>query len=183
MRTQLAWRAVSVLLAFSFLASSIDASGEGDQQIQTSIQKALRAYSLTVLSSVQDGSVTLSGRVHLCRDRLLAVEIVNRIHGVKAILDRIEVDGPRVPDSELKSKIDQIITGQIRKLGGFGFGSMRAKVHDGVVTLSGAAAAQLASPTIAQIADIVGVKDLSDQVHRVQQYETKWPSPVTIRVQ
>lgn len=173
-----------LLVALTLILSLTYVSGQSDQQIQTAVQKALRAYSLTTtLSSVQDGFVTLTGWVVMCRDRLLAVETVNRIHGVKGVDDRIDVSGPNIPNAQLKAQIDGIIKDRIRDLGGFGFGSISAHVQDGVVTLSGAAATELTVPTIDKIAGVVGVKNLIDHVLRVPRYENQWPSTIKVKVQ
>jgi osmotically-inducible protein OsmY len=170
-------RSYAVALTLTVALSSTNAFGRSDQEIQIAVQKALRAYSLvTVHFSVQKGSVTLHGVVSSCRDRLLVDETVSRIHGVRTIQDGIEVSGPRILDARLKTQIDKIIADRIRKLGGFGFGSMTVHVQDGAVTLSGAAAPELAVPAIYTIAGTVGVKNVIDHVLRVPHYEKIWRS-------
>ena len=160
------------------LALSTGAFGESDQDIRVAVQNALRAYSLpSIHSSVRDGSVSLKGAVNSCRDRLLADEMVSRIHGVKTIQDGIQVSGPQVPDTQLKTQIDKIIADRISKLGGFGFGSMIAHVQNGAVTLSGSAAPELAEPAIDQIAGTVGVKNVIDHVSLWPHLEPKWRPP------
>lgn len=125
---------------------------QSDAEIQMEAQNALRAYSLTTLvPSVQKGSVILKGTVNSCRKRLLADEVVSRIHGVRTIQDGIEVLGPSAPDWQLKTQVDKIIADRIRKLGRFGYGSIIAGVKDGAVTLSGTATPQLAEPAIDKI--------------------------------
>lgn len=154
-----------LLLALTFNSSLTCAFAQTDEEIQAAVLKALSAYSLTSIhASVQKRSVSLTGSVNLCRDRLLAYETVSRIHGVKAIQDGIEVSGPLVPDAQLKPQIHKIIADRIRKLGDFGVGSITARVHNGAVTLSGAAAPELAAPAINAIAGVVGVKNVIDHV-------------------
>jgi hyperosmotically inducible periplasmic protein len=161
-----------LLFMLLFILSLPDAFGQSDEEIQVAAQKAVRAYSLNgIQSSVQNGTVTLTGFVELCRDRLLALETVKRIYGVKTINDQIEVPGPRIPDAQLKAQINQIIKDRIHKLGGFGYGSMKANVKEGVVTLSGAAAPELTTPAINAIAGTLGVRNLIDNVVRVSHYD------------
>lgn len=167
-----------LLLVLLFTLGTTGSFGQSDEEIQTAVQKAVRAYSLNEIeSSVDGGTVILTGQVKNCRDRLLAIETVKRIHGVKAIKDEIEVPGPAVPDGELKAEVDLIIADQIRKLGGFGFGSMKAAVSGGVVTLSGTAAPELTEPAIDAIAGTQGVRNVIDRVVRVPPYDVQTPRP------
>jgi len=161
-----------LLLMLLFTLSLPDALGQSDEEIQVAAQKAVRAYSLNgIQSSVQNGTVTLTGHVVLCLERLLAIETVKRIHGVKTIKDQIEVSGPRIPDAQLKAQIDRIVKDRIHKLGGFGFGSIKVNVKESVVTLSGAAAPELAAPAINAIAGTLGVRNLIDNIVRVPHYD------------
>lgn len=166
-----------LLLSFIFTLCLSLGSAQTDDQIQAAAQKALNAYELTAIqSSVQHATITLTGLVKLCRDRLLAVEMMNRIRGIKGIEDRIEVLGPRIPDDQLQPQVNRIIADRIHQLGGFGFGSMTARLKDGVVTLTGTAAVKLAEPAIAAIASVSGVRNVVDRVHRVLPYDTGWAS-------
>ena len=167
----------SLLLAFILALCPSPASGQSDQEMQAAVQRALRAYALTAIeSSVENSTIVLTGSVNLCRDRLLAVQTVGQIRGAKTINDRIEVLGPRVPDDQLKPQIDRIIAARIRRLGGFGFGSITARLKDGVVTLTGTAATKLAEPAIVAIASLSGVTDIIDRVRRVPDYDPAWHS-------
>ncbi len=166
-----------LLLACTFTLCFSLGFAQTDSQIQAAAQKALRAYELnTVQLSVQRATITLTGLVTLCRDRLLAVEMMSRIRGVKGIDDRIDVLGPRVPDEQLQPQVNRIIADQIHHLGGFGFGSMTARLKDGVVTLTGTAAVKLAEPAIAAIASVTGVRNVVDHVRRVLPYDSTWAS-------
>ena len=166
-----------LLLACTLALGLSPVSGQSDQEMQAAVQRALRAYALTAIEpSVKNATVVLTGSVNLCRERLLAVQTVSRIRGVKAVDDRIQVLTPQVPDPQLKAQVDLIIGDRIRALGGFGFGSIKAHPKDGVVTLSGTAAVKLAEPAIAAIAGIVGVKKVIDHVGRVQDYDANWHS-------
>lgn len=167
----------TLILALTLTIGLNCASAQSDQDIQAAVQKALHAYSLTTIESVvRNGSATLTGSVNLCTQRLLAVETAARIPGVKTIEDRIEVSGPVVSDQELKAEIHLIIADQIRKLGGFGVGSMNAHVQHGVVILSGSAAVALVEPAIDAIAGTQGVKNVINHVHRMVPYDADWRS-------
>ena len=81
-----------LLLACIFILCLSLGSAQSDDQLQAAAQKALRAYELaTIQSSVQHATITLTGLVNLCRDRLLAVQMMKHIRGVKAVDDRIEI--------------------------------------------------------------------------------------------
>lgn len=164
------------LLAFTAILCWSPAAGQGDQEIESAAQRALAAYSLPIQPSVRNARITLTGHVNLCRDRLLATQMIRRIHGVKSIDDRIEVLSPQVPDAQLKAQIDRIIADRIHRLGGFGFGSITAHLKDGVVTLTGTAAIKLAEPAIAAVSALSGVRNLIDHVGRVPAYDAVWRS-------
>jgi osmotically-inducible protein OsmY len=102
--------------------------------------------------------------------------LTSGIPGVKSIWDRVQVAGPNVPDDELSEHIKNLIKDRIRRLGGFGFGSISVNVRNGVVTLNGYAAPQLANPTTTAVGDLPGVKDLIDHVKLVPPSELHWQS-------
>lgn len=165
----------SVFLAFTITLALPHASAQSDQEMHAAVDRALRAYSLNAVeSSVQNSAVTLIGSVNLCRDRLLAIQTVNQIRGVKAIDDQIQVLGPSVPDDQLQPQVKRIIADRIHRLGGFGFGSITARLKNGVVTLTGTAATRLAEPAIAAIASVAGIKNIIDRVVRVPDYDPAW---------
>jgi hyperosmotically inducible protein len=169
-----------LLVGYVFLVSQASL-GQNDENIKSNVQKALSPYSIkSIHPSVQGGVVTLTGTVDLCRTKVLADQLTSGIRGVKSIWDRVEVSGPAVPDKELSKEIKNLITDRIRRLGGFGFGSIAAQVQDGVVTLRGYAAPQLALPTTAAVADIPGVKNLIDHVKLVPPVEPHWQSSFEI---
>ena len=159
---------------YSFRRSHL---GRATKIIQTNVQKALGAYSIKdIHASVQGGGVTLTGTVNLCSTKILAAQLTSGIPGVKFIWDRVQVAGPDVPDSELNKQIKSLIKDRIRRLGGFGFGSISVNVKNGVVTLSGYAADQLAYPTTAVVGEIPGVKNLIDHVKLVPPSDPHWQS-------
>ena len=165
-----------LLVAFVFTLD-LYGYGQSDQEIQTDVEHALRAYSISpIQSSVQDGTVILTGSVNLLQSRLRAIQTVRRIHGVKNVQDHIEISVPPVPDTELKAEVNQLIAGWIRFLGGFGNGSISARVKEGTVALFGSATPELTEPVIDGIAGMIGVRDGIDHVHSVPAYERQWRS-------
>ena len=172
---------LTLLLAVTMFLGSKASFGQSDENIQANVQKALSAYSIkSIHSSVQGGVVTLTGSVDLCTTKILADELTSGIPGVKSIWDRVQVSGPTVPDKELSQQIKNLITERIRRLGGFGFGSISAQVQNGVVTLSGYAAPQLTLPTRAAVENIPGVKNLIDHVKLVPPVEPHWQTSFVV---
>ena len=172
---------LNLLLAATVFLLSQTSFGQSDENIQVNVQKCLSAYSIkSIHSSVQGGVVTLTGSVDLYSTRFLADQLTAGVPGVKSIWDRVQVSGPNVPDEELSKQIKNLITDRIHKLGGFGFGSISVNVKDGVVTLSGYAAPQLALPTTVAVGDIPGVKNLIDHVKLVPPSERHWQSSFEI---
>jgi len=164
-----------LILTLVLAPAVIRAGTHDDQAVEAAVQRALRAYALNaVRPDVRDGAVTLTGSVGLCRDRLLADELAGRVQGVKSIDDRIDVSGPPVPDSQLKADVDGIIARRHHMLGWFGYGSISARVQDGIVDLSGTAAPELAAPSISAIAGMLGVRNVIDRIHRVPPYDSSW---------
>ena len=168
---------LSLLLAATVFLLSQTSFGQNDDNIEVNVQKCLIAYSIrSIHASVQGGVVTLTGSVALSSTRFLADQLASGVPGVKSIWDRVEVSGPNVPDEELSKQVKNLIADRIRRLGGFGFGSISVSVKDGVVTLSGYAAPQLAFPTKTAVGDIPGVKNLIDHVKLVPPFEPHWQS-------
>lgn len=167
-------RRVPILALILVIATGI-ACAESDQDIQAAVQRSLRAYALNdVHTAVRNGSVTLTGSVTICRDRLLADELAGRVQGVNAIDDQINVSGPSIPDNQLKADVERIITQGHHKLGWFGYGSVTTQVQDGIVGLYGTAAAELAAPVIAAVAVTPGVRNVVDRIQRVPPYDSSW---------
>jgi hyperosmotically inducible periplasmic protein len=168
---------LSLLLAATVFLLSQTSFGQSDDNIEVNVQKCLTAYSIkSIHASVQGGVVTLTGSVALYSTRFLADQLASGVPGVKSIWDRVEVSGPNVPDKELSKQVKNLIADRIRRLGGFGFGSISVSVKNGVVTLSGYAAPQLAFPTKTAVGDIPGVKNLIDHVKLVPPSEPHWQS-------
>jgi osmotically-inducible protein OsmY len=165
----------SFLIAVLLFLVSTALFGQSDEAIQASVRKALSAYSIkSIHPSVEKGVVTLTGSVNLCSTRIFADQLASRIRGVQSIRDGVQVLGPVVPDEKLTTQIDKLVADRIRRLGGFGFGSIAANVNHGVVTLSGYAAPQLTLPTVAAVGDIPGVKNLIVHIELIPPVRPGW---------
>jgi osmotically-inducible protein OsmY len=87
--------------------------------------------------SADGGTVTLRGTVSTVRERLEARNAAKRVHGVKKVVDDLDVDvlhGNRRPDTDLRADVLQALM-----LNALVPSSIDATVRDGVVTLTGTA--------------------------------------------
>lgn len=163
------------IFALILAVATACALAQSDRDLQTAVQRSLRAYALNdVHTAVRDGAVTLTGSVSICRDRLLADELVGRTQGVQTIDDQIDVSGPSIPDNQLKADVDRIIAQGHHKLGWFGYGTVTTQVENGIVGLYGTASSELAAPVVAAVAVIPGVRNVIDRIHRVPPYDSSW---------
>lgn len=142
------------------------AFAQNDSQIQTEVQKALNSSRFKGIHvSVQGGVVTLTGSVDLLATKLNADQKVRHVHGVGAIRDDIQVNGPEVPDQELQQKLLKDITNQLWGYVPVQFQAISVQVHNGVVLLGGHAAGPIAaSDALAVVENTKGVKDVIDDI-------------------
>jgi len=167
------------LIAVAVLQVAAASFAQNDGAVQAKVQKALHAYSIKrVHASVQGGIVTLTGTVDLCSTRVLADQLASRIDGIQSVRDGMQVLGPVVPDEELSGQVKKLIADRIRKLGGFGFGTISSEVKHGIVTLSGQAAAELTIPTTTAVGNLPGVKNLIVNVEIVSPARPGWGDSV-----
>jgi osmotically-inducible protein OsmY len=112
---------------------------------------------------VTDGAVTLSGEVDSYQEKYLAVKAAQRVHGVTAIAQEIEVrasswthlsdtDVARNAGEALKWAIDVPPT-------------VKAAVHDHVVTLSGEAYQHQRMAAARSVRYLGGVRDVINDIH------------------
>ena len=85
--------------------------------------------------AVQDGAVTLSGHVPTYAQKLAAARAVERVYGVKAVADNLEVKLSGAPrdDSDIAQAIAHVLEWNVQVPGG----KVRARVSSGWVTLEG----------------------------------------------
>lgn len=83
--------------------------------------------------SVEEGIVTLSGTVENLLERDLAVRIAQSVWGVRAVIDRMEMRTPEVPDRKLEARLTAALAGDPAT----DAYEVTASVKDGIVELSG----------------------------------------------
>lgn len=85
--------------------------------------------------AINDGAVTLSGQVETYPEKHLAVRAAFRVRGVAAVADEIEVRHTPIlrSDTDIAREVGEILARASMTPGG----SVRAEVHDRVVTLTG----------------------------------------------
>jgi len=129
---------IALLVGVSALAQTATGNGRYDQQISQEVQKYLHGDKKLagVQASVNEGIVTLTGRVDLYLDKANAEEKLRHKDHVAGINNQVEVAGKAVLDSQLSEKIadrlryDRIDMGQM-------FNNFTIGVKDGVATVSG----------------------------------------------
>ncbi|MGU3664007.1 BON domain-containing protein [Methylobacterium sp. A49B] len=113
--------------------------------------------------AVDDGVVTLTGRVRSYAERTIAERIAFRVRGVRAVIERIEVrypENPRVGDEALAERCARVLEWDVQ----IPEHSVSLKVEKGCVTLQGCvpyyhqkAAVDKALRRLAGVTDIVNV--------------------------
>jgi len=118
-----------------------------------------------VKASVQGGIATLTGTVSLYEYKRDAVNRVRKAKGVTAVRDEIQVTGPNVPDSELKSKLMEKLAYDRVGYGTTAFNAITVNVENGVVTLGGHAYSDVDKDSAtALVSTYPGVKDVVDNI-------------------
>jgi osmotically-inducible protein OsmY len=85
---------------------------------------------------VKDGAVTLLGSISTYRQKFAAREAAKRIAGVRAVVDKLQIELPsqhRMSDSGLAERIAHVLNWNVSANGK----DIKAEVSDGVVTLNG----------------------------------------------
>jgi osmotically-inducible protein OsmY len=159
--------ALTVALLVLLSISAMAATGRYDQQTQQAVsQKMLASQQLTnVSSSVEDGIVTLTGKVSLYQDKLDAAKKAKKTEHVSGVRNQITVAGQTVSDSELEKKLAKKMV--YDRVGYFDntFNYITVAVKDGVVTLNGATYWDVPrDDAVAIAARMPGVKDVVDNV-------------------
>jgi osmotically-inducible protein OsmY len=158
---------LSVVLLLTGLVAPVAAqAGRYDQQIQQDVEKLLSAKSKfqNITAKVEDGIVTLEGAVKLYMDKLDAEKRVRRISHVAGVRNHIEVEGNVSDDVLLNTLAEKLRYDRI----GYGimFNSLKLKVENGVVTVSGDVLDYPARDSaLAIIETTPGVKDVIDEIN------------------
>jgi len=117
-----------------------------------------------VKATVQNGIATLTGTVDLYEYKADAGKRAQKVKGVAAVRNQIEVGGPTVPDDQLKAKLVEKL--QYDRVGyGNAFNSIGVEVQNGVVTLGGHARTDVDKDSaVALVSLYPGVKDVIEEI-------------------
>jgi hyperosmotically inducible periplasmic protein len=148
-------------------AFALPQPAQNDKNLQAEItNKALNKSNLKgVHATAHDGVVTLTGAVPLFDLKVEADRRTQKIKGVKAVSNEIQVAGLNLPDSELEAKLARAISYDRVGYGTTPFNAISVEVQDGTATLSGHAYGPVdASSALALAAHMPGVKNVVNEV-------------------
>lgn len=147
--------------------------------------------------SVENGIVTLSGRVRSYAERSIAERVTLRVRGVRAVIERIEVrlpENPRLGDDALADRCAQVLDWDTR----IPVGAVWLKVEKGCVTLEGCvpyyhqkAAIDESLRRLAGVTDIVNLiavkppvrpTEVKDRILAALKRSAKDPDTIRVRV-
>jgi osmotically-inducible protein OsmY len=150
-----AFFAVGCALLFIFgLAEASQAAPEiNDRSISDAVEDQLlldhAVWNDWIDMSTDDGIVTLSGSVDNILAKERAVRIAEKVKGVRAVIDLMEVNPPmRRTDSEIQTDVEQALNGD----SGTGSYDIGVRVKDNIVTLIGTVDSWLARRFCASVA-------------------------------
>lgn len=159
--------AMWMLLLALALPVSAQQKGEGryDQQIQTKAAEELgkRDKFKEVTTSVEDGIVTLAGKVELYIDKVNAEKRVRKIQNVDGVRNRIQV-ASSVHDEILREQLSNKL--RYDRIGyGIVFNNLTLSVENGVATVGGKVRDYPdRDSAIAIVETTPGVKDVIDEI-------------------
>ena len=137
-----------------------------DQKIQQLTTQELQKKDKfkAVSASVEDGIVTLSGKVDLLIDKANAEKGVRKIKGVDGVRNHLQIAGKQMPDAELR----QALADKLRydRIGyGIVFNNLTLTVDKGVVTVGGRVRDYPdRDSALAILETTAGVKDIVDEI-------------------
>jgi osmotically-inducible protein OsmY len=131
-----------------------------NDELRTTVEDELywepRVDSEAIAVAADDGTVTLRGTVGSFREKRDATSAAKRVYGVKDVDNELQVrllDSDRRDDADLRGAVLQALM-----LDGLVPGTVDARVDDGIVTLTGAAAYQFERDEAERVAgNLVGV--------------------------
>ena len=156
-----------LLLALALPAGAQERSSEGryDQQIRLKASEELgkRDQFKGVTANVEDGIVTLQGKVELYIDKVNAEKRVRKIQNVDGVRNRIEV-ASSVHDEVLQEQLANKL--RYDRIGyGIVFNNLTLQLADGVVTVGGKVRDYPdRDSAIAIVETTPGVKDVVDEI-------------------
>jgi len=151
----------------SFAAPSPMAAArqEDENSVSTAVTAKLNKKQFRdVKVTVDNGIATLTGSVDLYIDKAEAAKKVQKVKGVTAVRNQIEVSGPTVPDDQLQAKLLEKL--EYDRVGyGNAFNAISLSTQGGVVTLGGHARTYVDKESaLALVSTYGGVKDVVDEI-------------------
>jgi osmotically-inducible protein OsmY len=148
--------------------------------------------------AVRDGIVTLSGHVATYAEKIAAERILQRVRGVRAVVEEIEVRYPadqKTGDEELAARVVKVLAWNVQVPDD----AVKIKVEDGRVTLDGCvpwyyqrAAAQSAVAKLAGVREVLNLlavkppvrsRDVKAKVLAALKRTARDPDTITVRVE
>jgi len=141
---------------------------KGDYQIKQDVLDELdwdpEIEASKVGVEVTDGAVTLVGAVETYRQKQAAREAAKRVAGVRALVDRLEIELPvqhRLSDEGLAERVAHVLNWNVSA----DAKNIKADVQNGVVTLTGELDYHFRRRNVLdQIEHVAGVVDVIDQM-------------------
>lgn len=155
--------AAALVLTVGLSAQTSAGRYDPDIQAKLSHQLSEKKQFRNVASSVEDGIVTLTGKVDLYQQKLDAAKKARKTDKVQGVRNQIEVSS-RASDNQLAAQLDRKI--YFDRIGyDAAYNYVQASVKDGVVTLNGATRTPVSKDSALAIASMTpGVKDVVDNI-------------------
>jgi hyperosmotically inducible periplasmic protein len=163
--TTLAALLLGAILSFSS-PSRAYGFGADQQDIGSAVRSKLNKsqYKNVQVNADANGIVTLSGTVDLAEYKDDADKTAHKVKGVAAVRNQIEVQGPSVPDAQLKKSLSEKLTYDRVGYGNL-FDAVTLDVQNGVVTLGGHVHDYPNRDSyVATVSTTPGVKDVVDEI-------------------
>lgn len=141
------------------------ASGNDESSVASAITAKLNKKQFqNVKATVENGIARLTGTVDLYEYKADAGKRAQKVKGVSAVRNEIEVAGPTVPDAQLQSKLVEKL--QYDRVGyGNAFNAISVNVQNGVATLGGHARTDVDKDSaMALVSMYPGVKDVVEEI-------------------
>jgi hyperosmotically inducible protein len=170
-RTTLAGIILGTLLTLSQASfaeprpAAFQASGNDESSVAAAITAKLNKKQFqNVKVTVDSGIARLTGAVDLYEYKADAGKRTQKVKGVSAVRNEIEVAGPTVPDAQLQSKLVEKL--EYDRVGyGNAFNAISVNVQNGVATLGGHARTDVDKDSaIALVSMYPGIKDVVEEI-------------------
>lgn len=158
--------ALVIATSIGAVPSAMAENTPNDSSIRAELTKSLSNKKFKeIQTSVQNGTVSLTGTVNVYGDKLEAEKKAHKLKAVAAVQDDIKVVGPAVPDELLQVKLMRKIQYDRIGYGTTTFNAISVSVQNGVVALGGTAYGPVDKQyALADASYMAGVKDVIDNI-------------------